>query len=423
MTASRRSPGRTAPWDARARALALSGALLLGACNVPGARVHNLRELHEDSARHVRDARLVSGIEYYIRNGTTRIFGDRTSEEEKGRGGKVSDPLAACLRNVNALARADSQSERVAAAQVSMLAWLAVDDPWKLSREACVRALGAHGARLGAAVPGSRAGPVAGPEEVRSALAALVAALRGSGPLLAPEPVGGEEPAGAPEVAAAPDLPGDLDGACARIESLELDRAGALRVLRAVGTLESGLRLRDPRAVRLRATLRRVESACVAETLLLALKDEPPPTVVSGPGWISPDVRAAAVTACVEAFGDAALGDLLLQLDRERSDPVVIAVLSAVAERGLPEPDEQVPEQARPRLVQRWIDTLLVHAFDNPSGTVRVAAMRALATVSGGELASLREEDWLAWDQAHRPAPGTGEASEASEIPGEPGRP
>jgi HEAT repeat protein len=115
-------------------------------------------------------------------------------------------------------------------------------------------------------------------------------------------------------------------------------------------------------------------------------------------------VRAAAVGACVEAFGDSALAELLLQLDREPSVEVQCAVLRAVARRGLPEPSAELKATAGDELEERWIQALLHQAFDHPSGTVRVAAMRALARVAGRDHGSLREEDWQAWDRERRAA-------------------
>ena len=65
--------------------------------------------------------------------------------------------------------------------------------------------------------------------------------------------------------------------------------------------------------------------------------------------------------------------------------------------RGLPRaPDGLAPEDAE-ELRERWIESILQVATDNPDGTARITAMQALQTISDGALGSLREEDWLAW--------------------------
>ena len=392
----------------------LAALALLAGCNVPGARIHNIRELHEESGRHARSGNLVSGLEYYVRYAAADLFGDRLSTEPKA--DTFDTPLNDCVDNLIKLARVRSKDPRITAAQVSVLVWLAVDDSWKLSREACVRALGEHGERLGVRVPPPQDTTPAGVDEVRTALTELVAAVRASGPLVVP---GGE-----PSSSGLAISPG-LEASCARIEALHLDRNGALRLLRGVGALASGLDLDDARARRLLRTLTHLQDVSVSQTLLLALKDNAPREVTgSHPGWGSSRVRAAAVSACVQAFGDDALGELLLQLHLERDDEVVTAVLRAVAERGLPDPPAELPEETRRGLRERWVETVLGHAFDNPTGTVRVAAMRALERISGEPDRGLREEAWLAWYEDGRAArTGTAAAPTAPDTPRREARP
>ena len=355
----------------------------LAACNVPGARVHNLKELHEDTGRHALTAQILNGPEYYLRYGLADLFGSGLVKVREGEAQGIKNPLASCLTNASALARVESDDESVHADQVALFAWLAVDDPWHLTRETCVRALGPHGRRLEVEIQGAPPSAPAGVPEVRDALARLVAAVRQSGP-------------GSTDA---------LSGACEAIEALELERNGALRLLRGSSALSEAFSGGDPRAERLGKTVRRLESICVREALLAGLKDEPPADAGgSYPGWRNPRVRAAAVGACVEAFGESALAELLLQLDREPSVEVQCAVLRAVARRGLPEPSAELAAAAGDELQDRWIEALLTQAFDHPSGTVRVAAMRALARVAGRAHGSLREEDWQAWDRERRAA-------------------
>ena len=407
-------------------------ALLAAGCNVPGARIHNLKELHEDTGRHARSGNLVGAFEYYVLIGAGDLFGDRLANPGEGNSETFSNPLKSCLGNINALSRIETDDRRVTAAQVAMLSWLAIDDPWKLSREAAVRALGDHGARLGVTVPPPRQVEPVGVDEVRRALTELVSAVRTSGPLVPvelppaesspaePSPAG-PSPAGPSKGKRGAERPlavtAQLDAACARIEGLDLDRAGALRLLRGVGALATALPQSDARNRRLLVTLEGLQARCVSESLLAALKDSAPRNLGTGAsGWGSERVRAAAVTACVKAFGDDALGELLLQLNDERADAVVRAILVAVAKRGFPEPPAAVSEQERPLWIQRWTDLILLHAYDSPSGPVRVAAMRALSRISGGELDSLREEDWQAWRRER----GTAAALEANVAGQEP---
>ena len=383
----------------RGRGLALVAfACALGpGCRVAGAHLHNLDELHEPTGRHAVRGDLVSPLGYHLRVGSRGLFGEGggllgggllSGQEER-----FDDPLKLCLRNAARLAALEPTDERFASAQLATLAWLAVEDPWNLTRETCMRALGSRGARLGAEVPPPRDEEPAGPEEVRAALARVVDAVRSPGPGASAE----------------------LEAACAGVELLELDRAAALRLARGLGKLKGALSTGDPRAPRLARALRFAERALVAETLLAGLADEPPREVGgSQPGWNNPRVRAAAVEACVEAFGDQALGELVQQLDREYAAPVVQAILSEVARRGLPPaPEGFTPEQGE-RVREGWIMRILAHAYDHPSGSVRVAAMRALSRIRGGRSTSLREGDWFAWALARETGPGPESAASAA---------
>ena len=95
---------------------------------------------------------------------------------------------------------------------------------------------------------------------------------------------------------------------------------------------------------------------------------------------------------------------VLAQLPRETSPEVVTRVLQLVAAHGLPPPPANLSASEGAALVERWIDAIYQMIVDRPQSAIRVAAMRALARVSEGRLASLREEDWQAWWQARRGA-------------------
>jgi hypothetical protein len=121
-------------------------------------------------------------------------------------------------------------------------------------------------------------------------------------------------------------------------------------------------------------------------------------------GWESPRVRAAAVRACVRGMGPGVLAELLAtQLDPRLDPQVLLALLEEVQRLGhLPVAESGLPPADRGTWSERWTDAFVVLATNHHDGQVRVAAMRALSAISGGELQSLREEDWLAWREARR---------------------
>ena len=381
----------------RVPALVLALAVLAPGCKVAGAKAYNLRVLHDDQGRHVRVARTMSDFRYALNEG---LVGTPLSVGGTGAtSNEIENPLEECVDLLNALVGMSSDDARIAALQVHTFAWLAVEDPWQISRTISVRELGHLGQRLGVEARRPDA-PTAGVEDVRSALARLLRAVRIE--------LGQEQ--GTSE--------SDLAEACAHIQSLQLDRQGALRLLRAAAVIEKRTGRRDARWEPLRATITELERVCVREALLLALRDAPPREAGgSHPGWNHPGVRAAAVTACVRTFGPGALGEMLLQLHQEADPQVLAAVLHEVQAYGLPEDLPGMDEPTLEGLRGRWTALIVQQATQNPDGTVRVAAMRALETISGGEVQSLREEDWLVWirdrtagpdrpgDEADEPAP------------------
>jgi hypothetical protein len=100
------------------------------------------------------------------------------------------------------------------------------------------------------------------------------------------------------------------------------------------------------------------------------------------------------------------LAEFLQQLDpRDEIEPeILLSILRGVAREGLPAEVPGVSAQDLEHFNQRWTQALARYALDHPDGRVRVGAMRALSRLSGGELASLREEDWLAWVEARSAA-------------------
>jgi len=362
-------------------ALALALASAASACNFAGTRAHNLEVLHDPAGRHQRFGAIMSDFEYIWRVGLTKgVPGARA----KGAGEEeIKNPLALCVSNMSELADFKSEKPRTRSLQVLNFARFAVDDPWNLSREAAVRSLGEVGEGLEVPIESQREGDPAGVEEVRDAIARLLNAARSTLNFGELDPTLPED---------------DLAAACERIDTMPLDRDGALRLLRAGAMLESRTSARDERVAPLRATLVGLQRVCVREALQLALQDNPPRPVGSPyAGWESPRVRAAAVSACVRTFGEGALADFLRQLPVEPSPEVATAIVGEIRARGLPRvPPGLAPEDAE-GLRESWIESILQVATDNPDGTARITAMLALQTISDGAVRSLREEDWLAW--------------------------
>jgi hypothetical protein len=298
----------------------------------------------------------------------------------------IGNPLKECVVNLTELSEIESDNPRVIALQVLQFSRLAVEDPWKLSREQAVRALGPLAKKLAVPLDLKIGKEPAGPADVREAAARLVNAARSTLDFGELDPTLPED---------------DLAAACARIDAMQLDRAGALRLLRAGALLESVTSKRDERVQPLRETLVHLQRVCLHESLHSALWDRPPnPTGGAYPGWGNERVRGAAATACIQAFGDEALRGFLEFLPLELEPHIATAIFGQIHLRGLPaDAPEATPEEAA-ELRERWIQVVLQHAIDNPSGTVRVSAMRALETISDGAVRSLREEDWLEWHAA-----------------------
>jgi hypothetical protein len=118
----------------------------------------------------------------------------------------------------------------------------------------------------------------------------------------------------------------------------------------------------------------------------------------SEPGWPNDRVQAAAVRAAVAIGGSAKLGELLTRnpfagLGGER----LVAALECVAALGLP--DAPAGERGA-ELRAQWASAIYQTAVEHPDGHVRLAAMKALGTMSGRGLASLQEVEWQRWWQS-----------------------
>jgi hypothetical protein len=366
--------------------------LTLAGCNAAGMRVHNLGELHTDDGYHRYSAVQLSSWDWTLRQELGGLFSDGRVQLEKIPPKEIDDPNEACLEHLVELGRHTGEGGFARSQRIATYAEFVVQCPWKLSRERCAILLGREGRDLdlrGNPAPRATATP-AGAEEVAGALSELVAAVR---PLL--------ERKDEHEV-------GALNAACERLRGLDYDLDGARRTLLVAALLERRGGDDDERLQPLRELVLALQRLTVARALTTALADRQPfEREGSQPGWGDGRVRGAAVEGWVQAGGPLALAEFLQQLDpREEIEPdVLLAILVGVAREGLPDEIPGASERDVALLRERWISALMGFALDHPDGRLRVAAMHALSRISGGELASLREEEWLAWIEARRAAP------------------
>ncbi len=379
--ARRRSP--VVPVDA---ALALLCGASTSSCAFVEATTHNLDELHAGDGRHKRSGNIQTPYAYIVSTGLKsllRSVGSKNQVEQPT--SAIEDPTETCVDELNRLAHFDAHDPRTAAQQTVYFAWLARFDPWNLSREIAVRQLGKAGVRLALAAHPEPA-PVGAPasvDQVRDGVRQLVEAAT---PLVRD----GDDSARA-----------QFDAACAALGELVLDVEGGSRVLRAVSIIEAATNASDARFAALRELSLKLQRRCVVLALPEALVDAAPTEHIgSNPGWEHPRVRAAAVEACVRVWGEPKLAELLTQLanaERRPDDAPTIALMRAVAQRGLPTLPATIPERERADLVTKWTRSIVAVACESKEGQVRVAAMEALGRISGHGRASLREEDWQQW--------------------------
>jgi hypothetical protein len=345
------------------RLLAAVLGLASAACQLAPPRVHNLHELHQPDGRPKREARLLGDIGYLLERGlrASNYAGEGLPVASSATK-RIEDPLGKCLTNVCALARC-ARDEKVAGLQAATFAWLAVECTHPLSRERCLLALGELAPLLPSVPP--PVGEPASAEEVKVAFDDLVANAR--------------------EAVAAPELAGNaLRESAERVRALALDRAGAVRLLRAVNAmLEHGERgaVRAPlRALRLELARRATELAVRA-----GLED--------GNGR----VRAAALEAALRTFPAErferlrwGLGDPMEGL--EDRGAVALRALELLAAHGPP----PAPEGGDARVQTEELRGLAAGILARQAGgPLSVAACRALAKIDGRP-ASLRPEVWLA---------------------------
>ncbi len=368
------------------------GLALLGSCSLVRSNDWNLQQLHDGESRHKYSAALESDVEYFLRHEVTRFLSSTGMQFARKSPSDVEDPGSECLENLVELMHFDGSDPETSALQVEWFSRIAIEDPWKLSRERAVIALGRTGRLIRAGLPVKlpEAPPAAGAPEVSAALAALAQAA---------------------EVARASDTSTthlDLEAACQLVHGMTLDVAGARRALRVASELSNASGVRDADAKILTHLSYELQRRCARQSLAAALLDT------------EPLVRAAAVQAAVDCAGLAALDPMLAQLRREPSPEVVIRVMHIVRDRGLPEVPAEVPPEAALKIRRTWMGNIYSLLSDRPEGPIRIAAMQALAKISGTALTSLREEDWQSWWLAMSTDPALSEPAKRDVEPLEP---
>jgi hypothetical protein len=357
-------------------ALALVG--WSSACHVVDSKDWNLRQLHDAQGHHQYNCALEGDFQFFLRQRIAAPLLSAGSTLAVKTPERIDDPAGECLDNLVDLEDFDASDPRVAGLQVEWFSRLSIEDPWKLSRERAVLALGRAGRRLDAGLPvGLPPGALpAGPEALSSALAALLKSAR---PVIEKGHYAGE----LAEI--------DLNAACEVIENMTLDIEGGRRALRVTVDLARAAGLNNTAMEpvwRLSANLQR---ECVRLGLAAGLLDR------------EPIVRGAAIEASVTCAGTRILIPILAQIAREPSSEVLVRVLRLVRDAGLPEaPAGTTPAEAQ-HMRETWIGAIYGLLQTRPEGEVRVSAMLALAAVSGAGLHTLREEDWQAWWVAHQP--------------------
>jgi hypothetical protein len=366
---------------------------LLGACksidkvlsldliDLPDSRIENLERLHTPSGMHHYAVHLVGDVEYaFNRSGRTiggvRIGKPDDSMAQEGRKNTLSDPSETCYELLGELLDFDSEDDlRLASMQVTWCARIIQTDPSPLSRERATLALGMHGRRV--SIDGPRFLPIEMPradaDQTAHLLTGVVANWRGlrQGTALA----------------------GELGASLQELSSTRFDLDGARRVLPALAGLLGGAYPGEPGY----AQLSEVTLEFQRRTIELAL-------------WHAYDrpesagrVRAAAVTASVEADGVAMLARFVgtsLATERrrgaDRDADLVIEILRLVALLGLPESLEEFGDEQFQEVREGWLAQLMGLAIGDPDSQVRVKAMQALTKVTDGP-GTLREEDWEEW--------------------------
>lgn len=339
--------------------------------NFPETRAYNLEQLHQPDHDHRHVAHLMGDVQFMMKRGVMGFQPGRHIYDENQLK-KVDDPSIECHAELISLCEFSPDDPATSSLQVEWCVRLAVQDPWRLSRERALYELGRAATRLQVGVPqGIDPKKVSSVDQVVSAITLLIRAYRPS--------VERSEKSMTPEEWDA------LEQAVAGVRALTLDLEGGRRTLKAINALISPAKkhgrvrgMLDPLALELQKTL-------VSQAINAALNDP------------LPAVRAAAIWVAVQSGGDVVLAQSLTQLGPQTSEEVIKVVMRMVESYGLPDESPELSGEIYERARMQWIAIIVEFATNHPDGEVRVRCMRALREVSGGELDSLREEDWQKW--------------------------
>jgi len=377
---SHNSPPRR--WRRVVLALLTATLAVSSGCNLPRAKLANLREVHQPNGQMSYRGQVKNDMEFALSsalaNSPIHVQGlDGLTAEDVA----IEDPCGIDLENLNDLADANADDIFYSGVQVEAFGWLGPDDQYILGRERAVIELGHAAARLGLEEPLVTPQEAATAEELSPVLAGLARAGLGTLPQALED-----------ELAAAGESESqDLEAAIEAVRALSLDRAGALRALAVCDVLfhrsdalRSGGSIEAKRLHELALELQmQIVGLALGEVL-----DDPAPVI-----------RAAAYEALAKLPGGAPSG--LLQLAATDSDPEVASRgLLIVAHRGLPL--ERLPEDEREEGRALWID-FLVGQCQVPDGRVSFAACKALNRVVLDGPGGLRAEAWTAWWRSLNP--------------------
>ena len=360
--------------------------LALPACNSIDAKVYNLDQLHHDDGRISYSAALMSDGEFLLRRafsasaplGKSFEFPDRDEEF-------VSDPSGACLELLLDLESFSSRDLYNLALLTEIYAWLAVGDPYILSRERCVLALGQIGRSLGVARPLSAPAEEEQPtaEELGDKLADLIAAFAaqmGQANSVDSVTAPGSEPSNETQATAAP----ELEAACQALAQLDYGITAGRRILRTGAVLIDSAPRNAKEFEPLRDLVRDVAQRMTAIALGEASNDE------------KGIVRAAAIHAWVECTGNR-VGELLVAALRDQDPLVMHQLMREITKHGLPQSEHSMDAEELRQWKRNWISNLVTVSRTPLNGEVSIAACQALHRVTGAGFESLRTEDWVDW--------------------------
>ncbi len=349
---------------------ALVGLLALSpACNSLNAKVYNLGELHHEDAKVSYSAAVMGDSEYMMRRAfsVSAPFGVEFDFAEKDPD-LVLDPSGACLQQLIGLERYSPKNVRHLALRTEMYVWLAVGDPYVLSREHCVDSLAVMGRELGIVQP--RAFPAEADQPTVEELSGRIADLiETAAPILGTGKRTTDR---------------TLAESCDAISQLQLGLPAGRRVLRTCAVLldssQSDRASFEPVRELVRDVARRLTEMALGQARL-----DPAPVV-----------RAAAVQAWTHAT-DNRSGELLSETFADRDPQVMRKLFQELAAHGIPRPIAELDDADRVAWEENWIANLVKAAREHPDGTVSVAACKALGALSDAGFESLRFEDWVAW--------------------------